>query len=223
MYIKKFRVYNKHHFNNSLSSETDMKKFFSHLFRHVDATFFLSSIDIALSCNYSRMTRKKKTKIGRAYIHAREQRDRGAQRSVAAGQTAAAKRHCPRVAAIVNQLARIVNKSPFYNSAAPRRTTSVWNLSSIFVRFALISGATPSSSDGGGRHAIRASVPLLPAQPSAFISTPRRIAKKAKILDMKSSAGDIKIAGKNWTYIYRAVIARARRIIIKRDLQTFNM
>lgn len=48
------------------------------------------------------------------------------ERSVAAGigQTAAAKRHGPRIAAIVNQLARIVNKSPFYNSTAPRRTTS---------------------------------------------------------------------------------------------------
>ena len=42
-------------------------------------------------------------------------------------------------AAIVNQLARIVNKSPFYNSAVPFRTTFGRNLSSIFVRFASIS------------------------------------------------------------------------------------
>lgn len=48
--------------------------------------------------------------------------------------------------AIVNQLARIVNKSPFYNSTALRRTTSVWNLSSIFVRSALISEQPAPSS-----------------------------------------------------------------------------
>lgn len=76
------------------------------------------------------MTREKKEKNEtririHIYVHTHtcaEGPRRRAQRSVAAGigQTATAKRHCPRIAAIVNQLARIVNKSPFYNSTAPR-------------------------------------------------------------------------------------------------------
>ena len=50
---------------------------------------------------------------------------------------------------IVNQLARIVNKSPFYNSLPARAradTTFVWNLSSIFVRYASAAAAAPGSA-----------------------------------------------------------------------------
>lgn len=51
------------------------------------------------------------------------------------GQVAAVERAtgCTVIAAIVNQLVRIVNKSLFYNSTIPQRATFVRNLLSVFV------------------------------------------------------------------------------------------
>lgn len=67
----------------------------------------------------------KKEEKNRTYTHIHARAEGQRKSAAGIGETAAAKRHCSRVAAIVNQLARIVNKSPFYNSTAPRRTTSV--------------------------------------------------------------------------------------------------
>jgi len=117
-------------FYNFLSQKADIReklRLYSVFAFHALPLSVYICVDTVLNCNYIQMREKRREREReKERTKARIRMERQRKSAMLIRSRGWANRDCETaLPAIVNQLARIVNKSPFYNSTALRRTTSV--------------------------------------------------------------------------------------------------